>query len=104
MPKRIDQNHNVIADGLRDAGHTILSTAPLGKGAPDIVSGGLVPCPHCGVKFRQNIMLEIKNGEQPPSKRKLTEAEQVFHDTWRGQIDVAESLEEALSAIGATIN
>jgi hypothetical protein len=88
--KRVDQNHGDIVQGLRAIGASVQSLASLGKGAPDIAVG-----------FRnQNYFFEIKNGEMPPSKRRLTTAEEVWHETWRGQISVIHTLEDALEMIG----
>ena len=50
------------------------------------------------VKF--NYLLEVKDGNKPPSARKLTKNEQKFHDTWRGQIAIVENVAEALAAVG----
>jgi hypothetical protein len=92
VSKRIDQNHRAIVDGLRAVGATVQSLAPLGKGAPDIA---------CGWRS-QNYFFEIKNPNQPKSKRQLTIAEEVWHSQWKGQVCVIESLEDALRTIGAT--
>jgi len=92
MAKRVDNNHGSIIDGLRAVGATVQSLAALGKGAPDIV---------CGFRS-QNFLFEIKNGSQPPSKRRLTVAEEVWHQQWKGQVSVIESLDDALRTIGAT--
>ena len=48
----------------------------------------------------RNYLLEVKDPSQPPSKRRLTNAETEFHQTWRGQAAVVETLEEALEAVG----
>jgi len=91
--KRIDQNHKSIVKGLRAVGATVQSLAALGKGVPDIACG-----------FRSlNYFFEIKNPAMPPSKRRLTEDEKEWHDSWRGQVCVIESLDEALRAIGASL-
>lgn len=90
-PKRIDDNHQSIVEGLRDIGATVQSLAALGKGAPDIL---------VGYRFK-NYAFEIKNPTQPLSKRKLTDAEQSWHILWRGQVEVITSLDQALRAIGA---
>lgn len=92
LSKRIDQNHRSIVEGLRAAGATVLSLAPLGNGAPDLLCG-----------FRNlNFAFEVKNPNMPPSKRKLTVAEEVWHQSWKGQVTVIESLDDALKTMGAT--
>lgn len=48
----------------------------------------------------RNYLLEIKDPEQPLSKRRLTNAEQQFFDSWRGQVAKVETLEEALEVVG----
>lgn len=91
MSKRVDANHVAIVKGLRNIGATVQSLADLGKGAPDIAVGWR------GV----NTFLEIKNPLMPPSKQRLTEAEEEWHCEWRGQVAIVTSLDEALRAIGA---
>jgi len=48
----------------------------------------------------RNYLLEVKDPEQPPSKRGLTTVEKEFHDNWRGQVAIVETIEEALEAVG----
>lgn len=46
------------------------------------------------------LLLEIKDGTKPPSARRLTDAEQKFHDTWPGDnLYIVNSVEEALSLL-----
>lgn len=86
---RLDGNHTAVCAALRNAGMEPLSLAKVGEGCPDIVVGWL------GV----NVLLEIKDGEKPPSARQLTAAEQDFHATWPGQVHIAESPEQAVLAV-----
>jgi hypothetical protein len=87
---RVDDNQAKIVEGLRGLGATVRSTAAIGEGFPDIAVG-----------FRgKNWFFEIKDGSKPPSGRKLTEFEVLFHDDWRGQADVIESLDDALRVMG----
>jgi len=45
----------------------------------------------------KTIFLEVKDGKKPPSARRLTPAEQKFHDEWPGDnLHVVNSVEEAL--------
>lgn len=94
MKERVDNNHGEIVNGLRAIGATVRSTAGVADGFPDLTVGWR------GV----NYLLEVKDGAKPPSKRKLTPDEQKFHATWRGQVCVVESLDDALRTIGALTN
>lgn len=87
---RTDANHTEIIEALRRSGCTVQSLASVGKGCPDIA---------VGVRG-MNYFLEIKDGSKPPSKRKLTPEELVWHSTWRGQVVTVESVEQALKAVG----
>jgi hypothetical protein len=46
------------------------------------------------------MLWEVKNGALPPSRRKLTPAEQKFHAQWQGYIQTVMSLDEALALLG----
>ena len=65
---------------------SVFDTAAVGKGFPDLVVGwrGL------------NFLVEIKDGDKPPSARKLTVDEQAFHDAWGGEVIVADNPEDAV--------
>jgi len=91
MPKRVDGNQVEIVRALRQVGATVTVTSDLGKGFPDIVVG------YRGL----NHLLEIKDGRRPPSARKLTTDEMVFHQMWRGSVITVCDVDEALRAIGA---
>ena len=52
----------------------------------------------CGYHGR-TYWLELKNPNRPPSARKLTKAEQLRADNWRGQYDVVTTLDEALAVV-----
>lgn len=86
---RIDGNQERIVTALRDGGASVWITSSLGKGAPDLVAG----------YKKRNYLIEIKDGDQPMSRRKLTPDEVTFHDNWRGQIAVVENVEEALLVV-----
>lgn len=89
--KRIDANHNEIANGLRAVGATVRSTADVGDGFPDLAVG-----------FRgATWLLEVKDGSKSPSRRAVTPDEQRFHNEWRGAAAVVTSLDDALRTIGA---
>lgn len=89
--KRIDSNQPDIVQALRGVGATVTPTHELGKGFPDLAIG------FRGVTY----LAEIKDGSKPPSKRKLTPDEQKWHETWRGQVAIIETVDQALKLIGA---
>ena len=86
---RIDANQPVIVEAARQLGATVWITADLGNGGPDLVIGwrGL------------NYLVEVKDAAKPPSARKLTSAEREFHDQWRGQVVVVESVDDLVRLI-----
>ena len=88
---RVDDNHRSIAVALKAIGCSVLSLAPLGKGAPDLLVG----------YWGRNTILEVKDGSKPPSKRKLTPDEEAFAEAWRGQYAVVETVEQAIEAVTA---
>lgn len=50
----------------------------VGQGCPDLLVG------YGGT----NYLLEVKDGNKPPSQRKLTPDEHAWHDEWRGHVTV----------------
>jgi len=80
---RVDANHKEIADGLREAGRSVLSLHRLGQDAPDLLVGN----------GDTNVLLEVKT-----SKGKLSDGQREFFESWRGPKAVVRSLDEALRA------
>lgn len=88
---RADANQAAIVLELREVGASVVHLHRVGQGCPDIAVG------YKGV----NYLLEIKDGNKPPSRQKLTDDEADWIDAWRGQVCVVNSPEAALAAIGA---
>ena len=87
--KRIDANQNDIVKALRDKG-AYVRIVTQGDGIPDLLVG------YKGVTY----LLEVKDGDKIPSKRKLTPHEQKFFDEWTGGIvAIVTSVEDALALI-----
>ena len=86
---RIDANQNAIVDALRAAGATVRVISQ-GNGIPDLLVG-----------FQQRTyLMEVKDGEKPPSARKLTVEEAKFFEDWRGgTLLIVNNVEEALAAL-----
>lgn len=90
MIKRTDSNHAEIIKALRKIPNlSVFSTHEVGKGFPDIVIG------YKGI----NYLIEIKDGNKPPSARKLTDVEVKFHQDWKGQIKIVNNLDEVLNLL-----
>jgi hypothetical protein len=78
---RTDANHSEIIGMLRKLGFSVADTSRLGSGFPDCVIA----------KHGHTALVEIKDGRKPPSQRLLTEDEQAFRDSWKGQYFVVMS-------------
>lgn len=90
--RAVDANHKQIADGLRGLGYLVLSLAPLGNGAPDLLVFG----------HGRWALLEVKNPRLPESKQALTPLEKLFFALWRARgapVFVVKTLDEALTAL-----
>jgi len=83
---RIDDNQNDIVTALRKAG-AYVRVISQGEGIPDLLVG-----------FRgETMLMEVKDGNKPPSARALTDAEKKFFNEWRGGLlVVVDSVEDAL--------
>lgn len=88
---KIDANQGDIVQAFRALGCSVAITSAVGDGFPDLVVGinGL------------NVLVEVKDGSRPPSERKLTPAQVVFHEGWRGQAVVVISVEQAVALVNA---
>lgn len=50
------------------------------------------------------LLIEVKDGTKPPSARRLTDAEQKFHDEWPGDnLHIVNSVEEALALLKSCV-
>lgn len=94
--RKVDANHGEIVGALTQIGVGVMDTAATGDGFCDIVTA-----------FRgQWRLVEIKDGEKPPSARKLTLAQVRLHELARTHgctIHVVTSVDEALQIHGAML-
>lgn len=86
----VDANQSVIVDALRKAGCSVTPTHQAGKGFPDLA---------CGYRGK-TFLLEVKDGDKPPSARKLTPDQVDWHGAWLGHKAVVCSVAEAFEAVG----
>jgi Holliday junction resolvase len=90
---RRDENEFEIVNALRKCGATVRIVTQ-GDGIPDLLVG------YNGY----TILMEVKDGDKPPSARKLTEAEAKFFDEWSGgMLAKVESVEEALDILKSCV-
>lgn len=87
MARRVDANQSKIVQAARQYGASVLPIHELGKGAPDLL---------IGIRGK-NFLWEVKDGDKTPSKQRLTEDEEVWHDSWRGQVIIIHSIAEAIA-------
>lgn len=86
---RVDANQEQVVSALRGMGATVQSLAATGKGVPDLLVG-----------YRsKNYLLEVKDGRKPPSERKLTPDQEIWHEAWKGTVHVVNTPTEAVKVI-----
>ena len=82
--RKVDRNQAEIVQLFRDLGASVAITSSAGDGFPDIV-----------VQFRnparrnyniETVLVEIKDGELSPSRRKLTPDQETFHSKFYCEI------------------
>lgn len=86
---RVDNNQSAIVGALRAHGYSVTILSGVGDGCPDIVVGA----------YGSNYLFEIKDSQKPPSARKLTPAEKIWHATWTGQAAIITTAEQAVHEI-----
>jgi hypothetical protein len=93
--KKVDANQPEIVDTFRQLGAKVAITSSAGDGFPDLVVQYRYPDMRYGL---HTLLVEVKDGAKPPSKRKLTPDQVKFHAIFNCHIvetikDVYELLE-----------
>ena len=85
---RRDANEQDIIKAMREAGAYVKAIND--EGLFDLL-----------VSYRgETLLIEVKDGAKPPSARRLTDAEQKFHDEWPGaDLYIVNSVEEAVALL-----
>jgi hypothetical protein len=89
--KAVDANQRLIVEFLRAHGLTVFCAHAVGGGFTDLVVR-LKP-----QKFAW--LVEVKDGDKPPSARKLTKAQVDFHAEWAGCVTIIENVEQAAALV-----
>lgn len=83
---RVDANQEEIIKALRGAYASVQPIHTVGAGVPDLLVG-----------YRgKNFLFEIKDGNKYKSHQKLTPHQEKWHEEWRGQVVVVNSVRDAL--------
>ena len=86
---RVDANQPRVVACFRRLGWSVLIISQL-KNCCDIIVA----------KGGQTIAVEIKDGDKPPSQRKLSVGEQEFKDEWLGRWELIESIDDVIKLNG----
>ncbi|MDQ6968710.1 MAG: hypothetical protein Q9M14_08530 [Mariprofundaceae bacterium] len=85
---RVDINQAEIVAALRQVGATVQHLHGVGQGCPDLLIG-----------FRsENYLIEVKTKSKAS---KLNALQERWHSDWRGSVNVARCVDDALTIIGA---
>jgi len=87
-----DATQDPIRDALVAAGATVQDLSRIGGGVPDLLVG------YQGA----NYLIECKSPSGVKHQTGLRATQAVWHYKWEGQVNVANSPEQALAIIGAT--
>ena len=85
LAARKDDNHKEISLTFERLGWSVLDIYQIPNCA-DIIVG----------KWNHSIVIEIKDGSKPPSKRKLTQGEISFRDRWRGDYRIVTCIQDVI--------
>ncbi len=86
---RVDDNQKQIVAVFKAASVSVAVTSNQHSGYPDLTIGYL----------GYNILVEIKDGNKPPSARKLTPKQREFRANWQGEYRIVTSESDALALI-----
>lgn len=86
---RTDDNQTQIVEALRAVGATVQILSGVGHGCPDLLAG---------ISGR-NVLMEVKNPDQPRSGQALTADEAIWHNEWKGKVHIVNSVESAMNAL-----
>lgn len=78
---RVDANHPAIKAEFIALGYSVLDVSQLKNCCDLIVS-----------KRLETVAVEVKDGSKSPSKRKLTDGEADFKNSWLGRYSIIESV------------
>ena len=75
--KKVDDNQKEIVKTFRALGANVAVTSSAGDGFPDLTVQYRYPGRRC--HNLETLLVEVKDGNKPPSRRKLTPEQKTFH-------------------------
>lgn len=85
---RRDCNHAEIVEAFQRLGWSVLDTAEMGRGVPDLVIGDRSHGTH---------MVEIKNTKTYYGRKGLSKSQKAFTERWQGAVYVVTSLDDVVA-------
>ena len=82
---RVDANQPETVKAFRDLGWSVLIISQL-KNCCDLVVS----------KEGYTMLIEVKDGNKPPSAQKLTEGERKFFSNWKGDWKIVTSIDDVI--------
>lgn len=86
---KVDENQGELVDLIRKLGVSVEITSSAHDGMTDLILG------YGGV----SVLTEVKDGNKPPSRRKLTPEQEKFHNRFMGAITVIENQDQAIELV-----
>ena len=87
---KVDANHALIVGALMSCGCEVQSLAAVGNGVADLLVHH--------VASHRLFLIEVKDGNKPPSARRLRPAQVEWHKRW--PVTVVENVQQAVALIG----
>lgn len=86
---KVDANQDEIVNAFSSMGVSVIITSSAHDGFTDLVVGwgGIT------------VLVEVKDGNKPPSKRKLTPDQEKLHASFLGAITVIENIDQAIELV-----
>lgn len=90
---KVDANQKEIVDALRAIGCTVQHLHAVGQGCPDLLVG----------RGQVNYLIEVKDGAKVKSAQKLTPQQVEWHGMWRGTVNIATCVDDAMRVVGGLV-
>jgi len=86
---RVDRNQKEITQALRSIGASVQPLHTVGQGVPDLLVA------IAGF----NVLIEVKDGEKPPSQQKLTPDQIDWHSKWKAPVYIVNSVAQVIDLV-----